>query len=393
MTDLFRRAPLVALALSLFAFALPGCWDRRELGNLAIVAGVGIDVAPKGQYEVSVQIIKPELVKGGQSQSGGGGGGSETAVWFGHDRGSTVFEAVRAFNKRLSRSLYLPHNQVIVIGNATARRGIRPVLDYFVRDHESRQTAWVLIAEGTARDVIEVKSQLEKIPALAISQRIESSSELCRARGAKLQEVIEKMMSKSVWPIIPMARIARQEKNVEVLVQGVAVFRQDRMVGTLDPRATRGVMWVLGEVKEAVIPITTPAKMGKATVEVIRANSKVTPSFEGEQATFGVAIHAIGNLGCEMSTADITKEPVWSSIESRAATAIRNDILSALQETQRLKADVFGLGEALHRKDPRRWKKLEKQWPEIFARAKVKITVNLILRQSGMITSTPMPKP
>lgn len=393
MQRLFRRISLVALTLVLSVFVLPGCWDRRELGTLAIVAGVGIDVAPRGQYEVSVQIVKPELVRGGQSQGGGGGGGTEPAVWFGHDRGETVFEAIRSFNKRLSRRLYLPHNQIIVIGKETARKGIRPVLDYFVRDHESRETVWVLIANGTARDVIEVKSQLEKIPALAISQRIEDSLETCRTRAVKLQEVIERLMSKSAWPAIPIARISRQEKNVEVLVEGLAVFREDRMVGTIGPRESRGIMWVSGEVKSAVFPITTPVKKGKATVEILRATSSIKPSLKGRQASFEVAIKTTGNLACEMSTADVTKPAVWISLEKRSATVIRNEVNSALKETQRLKTDVFGFGEALHRKYPRQWKQIEKQWPEIFARAKVKVIVNVVLRQSGMITTTPVPKP
>lgn len=392
MRSLCRRNALVLMTLLLFGVALPGCWDRRELGDLAIVAGAGVDAAPKGQYEVTVQIIKPELVRGGQPQSGGGGG-TEPAVWFGHDKGSTIFEAVRGFVKRTSRRLYLPHNQILVIGKETARKGIRPVLDFFVRDHESRQTVWMLIAEGSARDVIEVKSKIEKIPALAISKRIESSDEMCRSRAVKLQELIELLMSKSTSPVVPLARISRQEQNVEVLVEGMAVFRGDRLAGTLDPRQTRGLMWVQGEVKSAVMPVATPIESEKATVEIIRPSSKVTASLKGQKASFRIDVRATGNLGCEMSTADLTKTTVWKSLESRAAAAIRNEIASSLEVTKRLKTDVYGFGEALHRKYPRQWKHIKERWPDLFAQANVVISVTVTLRQSGMITKTPVPKP
>lgn len=62
---------LVFLILSL----LSGCWDARELGSLAIVAAVGIDLADKsGKLLITIQIIKPGEVKSGGGGGEGGGG-------------------------------------------------------------------------------------------------------------------------------------------------------------------------------------------------------------------------------------------------------------------------------------------------------------------------------
>lgn len=53
-----------SLSLLLFVFLillLGGCWSKRELNELAIVAAVGVDRVNE-QYEISVQIVNPGQV-------------------------------------------------------------------------------------------------------------------------------------------------------------------------------------------------------------------------------------------------------------------------------------------------------------------------------------------
>ena len=40
-------------------FLLSGCWDQKELNDIALIDGVGIDKAKDGQVEVTVSIASP----------------------------------------------------------------------------------------------------------------------------------------------------------------------------------------------------------------------------------------------------------------------------------------------------------------------------------------------
>lgn len=147
------------VAILLGAALLGGCWNRRELDTLAIVAGLGLDRdVETGKIQLTAQIIKPgevKTVKVGGAGGGGGGGGKASAVWVIKSTGDTVFDAVRNMVTQSSRKLYFAHNQIIVIGKKTAEQGVWPLLDFFVRDHEIRWTIWVLVADGKASDVLE----------------------------------------------------------------------------------------------------------------------------------------------------------------------------------------------------------------------------------------------
>src|SRR5690606_17351958 len=102
-----------------------GCWDRRELENLAVVVGIGINLAPEGEgYEVSSQIVRAAQI---QSPGGSGSGDEELRpFWILRSRGPTVFEAIRNATLQSSRRLFLSHNQVLVINEAVAREGLMP---------------------------------------------------------------------------------------------------------------------------------------------------------------------------------------------------------------------------------------------------------------------------
>lgn len=52
---------------------LSGCWSKKELTDLAIVAALGIDKNEEGRYVGTLQIINPSNVAGGMQ----GGGGSQ----------------------------------------------------------------------------------------------------------------------------------------------------------------------------------------------------------------------------------------------------------------------------------------------------------------------------
>ena len=51
-----------------------------------------------------------------------------------------------------------------------------------------------------------------------------------------------------------------------------------------------------------------------------------------------------------------------------------------------LKTDIFGFGEAIHRRYPRLWEKIKDDWDDEFVRLPVNITVKFETDKLGQIT-------
>lgn len=57
-----RLVVLVLLVITLFT---TGCWDLKEIEDLGLVTGIGVDTAPRGKIELWVQVLNPRVVGGG----------------------------------------------------------------------------------------------------------------------------------------------------------------------------------------------------------------------------------------------------------------------------------------------------------------------------------------
>lgn len=83
-----KKHMIVLLILSLL---LSGCWDSRELNEIAITLALGVDKV-EDEYQITVQVVVPAEV------SMKTGSGRSTVTLF-QSNGKTVYEAFRKMTK------------------------------------------------------------------------------------------------------------------------------------------------------------------------------------------------------------------------------------------------------------------------------------------------------
>ncbi|MFB0920855.1 MAG: Ger(x)C family spore germination protein, partial [Oscillospiraceae bacterium] len=267
---------LYKIVICVLVFALlSGCWNSRELNDLGIVVGVGID---KGEAENSVKITA-QVVKPGQISSGGknGGGGGEEAYANFSETSRTVFAAIRGITNQSSRKLFFPHNQVLIIGKSAAEDGVTKYLDFFMRDPETRLNVYLLVAKESAADVLDTKSKLERVPANSISLMLDTEvRSASQEMGVRLKDFKRGLQLKAVSPVAPMIEITEENGKKAAVLNGMAVFKDDKMVGTLDKSEGRGLMWVLDKVKSGIIEVEC-SEGHLVGLETVRAQGKFSP--------------------------------------------------------------------------------------------------------------------
>ena len=126
------RAAALSLVLAATVATNSGCWGARELKDLSVVVGIGIDSSPNtsDKVQMTVQIARPSALK---SATGQGGGGGDKAYWNLQYTGDTVFDDVRGFTHETHNKLYTAHNQVILFGRDAAINGVQKYIDFFLR--------------------------------------------------------------------------------------------------------------------------------------------------------------------------------------------------------------------------------------------------------------------
>ncbi|MBP2631758.1 MAG: germination protein Ger(x)C [Firmicutes bacterium] len=384
-----RQKALSVFLLIVLSLLLSGCWNRRELGNLSIVEGVGIDKTNDGQICLTVQILKPDAIKGKSGESS-----NEKAFFTLTSTGKTLQEAFRNATKESDKKLYLWQMKIIVIGEEAAKIGIAPLLDLFNRDQEDRRTWLLFIARGKAQDILEAEHPQEKIPAKAIESLAKATVSTSQIPKVILHDYLKTIASKTSAPFIPGIEVIEEKKaekpKKKLKLEGTAVFKEDKLIGWLDKKETRGLLWILGQVKSGVLIVNSPGDEDKyVSLEIIRASSKIKPKFIDGRFVMNVKVTETGNLSEQLSEVHLTTPETFKQLEEKQKTAIHDEINAAIVKVQKeLGVDVFKFGEAVHREFPQEWKKLKTNWDEEFANIDINVEVDANLRNVGMIMQT-----
>lgn len=384
---------IILLLLTALLLCMPaGCWNRQEINELAFVMAVGLDRASGGEpYRVTIQVAKPKAFtkeKGGSPQE------KNFEVYTA--TGATPSEAVRNLSRQVPRRLLLSHCRMILISERLAAAGVEPVLDFFERSHEFRETVWVLVDRGEAHDLLKAEIDMENIPAETISHLIKNSGETSRGYNVIMKDFLKSINTPGADPVAasveflpgtvpggkPKARLA-----------GVAVFRRDRLAGWLDGQEARGFLWVVGKAKTGIIVLDAPGGQGKIAFQFLRARRKLTPEIRDDRFVIKLEVDTEGiladinvmEIASGHSMTEREQEALVKEVERRVEAAIKDEVQAALRKAQQeYQTDIFGFGQVIRRRFPQEWQMVAEQWYEIYPFVEVQIEVNAKLSASGL---------
>lgn len=377
-------------------FLLTGCWNYRELNQLAITTGIAVDKTETGKYEVSVLVSNAK-----KSQVSSKEGESQTIVY--SDTGNTITEAIRNINLKLPKEVYIGHLSVIVIQEDIAKDGMYPILDYFLRDPESIKRFYLIIAHNTkASDVIATLSPLEAFPSqniyFNIKKATNSQAISPSVTYSKFVENIIKPGIESTAPTIIVEGDAKEAQNSDSLQESipkatlklgtVAIFKEDKLIGYANEEESRGINTINNEVEttsatfeynDNYITLNLTGIKVKHEIEMIDNKPIITIIFTADAAIRELSgIEYVNNV-------DVIK-----NIEDATENHVKHVINQALECTQKkYKSDVFGFGNLIYKKFPHYFNNLNKDWStEVFPELEIKTEAEIKLHTKGSLEQT-----
>jgi spore germination protein len=375
---------MFSLLLSLIM--ITGCWDRVELEDIGIVLGVAIDESAtkaakkqekeelKGQAKERKHILMvhhfiiPQEVEG-KTRTGKNKPYSNVI-----NEGETIFEIVRELSTRVARPPNYEHLKVIVISEEIARStDLRDIINFFLRNPESRRTIKMLIAKGKARETFEKKPPIMANPALKMAKMIENTKKTLRmAPEMTLGDMSEKLTSETSFVM---------QRVVTTVING----KTHKMVGWLGEDEMEGLNWMSGKGKAGIVK-GTDQKTGKTMVyEVGKMRSRIKPKVQGNNISFTVDIETEGSLREDwLEPGNAFKENLIKRAEKAAEMEIKRLTQKALTKTQKkFKVDVAGFGKQLSIYYPKVWKEVKKDWDKHFSKIPVDINVKVQISEFG----------
>ncbi|MBA5850221.1 Ger(x)C family spore germination protein [Clostridium sp. cel8] len=378
---------LIKIIVCIFiSLNMTSCWSSKELNKLAIVRSVGIDKAIyPNPIKLTVQIAKVLDLK--SSAKSTNQQNTTTAGYFNlEEDGTTISGILQKFSRKLNRELFFSHNQLIIFGKDVAESGIQKHIDFFMRNRESRLLVWILISKQPASEILSIQPELGLIPGDNISELVTNQKKASQIAAINLKEFSSRLMSETTSAIAPIIEEKIDNNKKVSYLSETAVFKKDKMIGTLDKNETTGLLWAIDKMHSGIISINLKGCDDTADIKVLRCKSKIIPYIRDNQPAIKININQEGDLQEQTCYKDLANPNSFSMLQEEESKIIKDQILSALNKAKDLDADVFGFGDAIHKHYPNRWKSIKKNWDEVFKHIHVEINVDSKLRRSGKIT-------
>src|SRR5690606_14039005 len=190
-------------------------------------------------------------------------------------RSINIPEAKAKLQQKLGREIFTGHQEVVVFGERMARTGIREALDYMARQPQVRLDAVVFVSDSP-------KEIFTTIPLVEITAS-ESLYKLARVEGyteITVMRVLREVTGDAKSTVIP---VVKKTGKKSLSLDGMAVFRGERMVDHLDRKSKEGLMWIRNEYTTGTVNTRIKGEKGYVAMKVDRTKTELIPKLKGKK--------------------------------------------------------------------------------------------------------------
>ena len=383
-----KKIKLLMLLLPIFLFT--GCFNYRELNEIAIASALGLDKTSDG-YIVTIQVMNTKKA----SETGTSNDQLKFITFT--TSGVTLQDAIRKSILDSSRRIYPNHVQTLIIGEDLAKNGISDVLDMFFRGVEFRKQTPVLIAKNsTAEEVLNVVTPLESLNSKNIRDGLSVDSKyLGIGDNISFEDLVGTFLDSNKEIILPsvsingtksegekIENIETADPSVRLIESSLAVFKDDHLVGFLDNKQSIDLNFVRNKINNTIL--TYECGDNKYLSSEIMSN-KTSIEFSESPLKAHIKINGILNINeitCDM---DLEDPVVIDEIEADLEEELKNDVYNTIKYIiDEYNSDVFGFRDFLYKNKTKYYKEIKDDWYDsIFPNMDIDVDVNFNLTGKG----------
>jgi spore germination protein KC len=390
----FIIAPLILL--------VTGCWNYRELNEMAIVGALGIDYdEKKDMFIMTAQIFNAKKT----STNGSSSSGEQSPITIYEKEGRTVHEALRNMIYDSPKKLYIGHLDIVIFGEAYVKKGFISGGDFLFRDNESRQDFNILMTkEGKASDVLKILTPLISVPSISVRKNILANAEHI---GTSLELTYDSLLSdyytQGIEPVIPIISIKGDKQKGEsteitkssvpstkLIINTIGLFKNDKYIGSLSEKESYGYNLIVGNVKGNVTSFKCDEKNNYTSIEITGTKSKIKGIVKKNKPTVEINIMVNGGISEYNCDLNLKLPKNIHKVEDMAKKHLEKIVKKTINTVQKkYNSDIFGFGEGFFSNNYKYWKKEGKKWDELFPNLEYKININVnLIKKGSVITST-----
>lgn len=375
-----KRLVFVLLASALLlasGCSFPESYPIEKEQNI-LIAGVDVE---------GENIVLTVLV---DSVSAGGQPGEEKVQYKLYQAAAkTIYEADEMLHQTLPKRPSWYHTKYIILGEEAAKSGVDRLFNFFSEDDETRLLYRIAVTQGmTAKDFLSKantgKSDLADYfdTLFAAADRTGKSREIHLINFAPARETGWVSVYMPVLKMFPNpvssggsdsgGSSSGGSAETMVMLNGFALFDEDKLVGFLSGDISRGLNFITNDVKGSSFSVKDKDGNGVG-LELMQSKAEIKPSYDPLSAV--IEINVQSNL-VEYHLVSPMNEQDVQNLEQQQNELICNEVAQAIKRMQELKSDPAHIMDTFYHSDPVKWQQIKGDWKNIFANLNITVKVN-----------------
>lgn len=374
----------LTIACALLLMLLPGCWNSKDIQNLAYITAIGIDYKDN-RYITYVQVLNfSNIARSENSQLG-----KKVPIWIGRGEGRTVVESFDAILATSQLRVFWGHVKTVVVTENLMRKGVVDVYNAMNRYREIRYNVNMYGTKERLDEIFTQKSMFNLSPLDTLMYTPEHAydqrSFIDPVYGHQVIARINEPGQPTMIPSISITRKVWDEdtKSVPMLIlSGAYFFNSKVLAGWLSADDLKGARWTQQGLEKAYIQVPAQAATPTATFAMQKPKYTIRSIINGNEVRYDIKVRVKGKL------AEIMQEASVDELEKMAQDKIKQEIKDTFRSGLAANCDVFQLEESLYRNHPKVWhqlydKKSRMLTEDSLRRIDVKVTITSMGKYKG----------
>lgn len=388
------RQVISLLTLCMFGLVFTGCWDMRSANEYIIVSSMSVTIGDQANYHVYLQLINPLEFTAERSK-----GNSPT---FSIDaEGNTMDQAFSRIERKTARKLELSHMMLLILDTKLLATDKGIVFFEFLESMKDIRNDIQLIAAHrvAASEFPKLYFPDNKVSAVKIRLGLDSvERNWGEAPDTSLKQFIEAITSEGRQPVMSSMTIVhpseqqhaidagkKTDSPTEMLSDGTAVMRRTKLVGHLNTKETRDLLWTQNRIKNTSVTVQC-GEDRYAQVRIKRSRTHLDVDYDGNRPKIRIRINVEGTVSeNQCKRIKLSKNSGFDQVRKLTEKEIEGHVKATIAKVQKkYGVDIFGFGEEMMRSHYQAFKKVKSQWDDEFVRAKVTVEAKADIRRDGV---------
>ncbi len=379
------RIRIIFSILLISSLILSGCYDKFEVNQTVAVVAHGWDIEGPNKLIFAQLALTPP--REGQLAT-------EPKFLVVSASAPSFVQAGRRLSLTLPRKPLWSMANTAIIGEKLARKDISLFADTATRNPRIRYNVLLFLSKGvTPEDVLNIEVPPENYSGTALEKIIQNQTGQAGIYiPITMKDFLNRSAAPGIEPVIPQIVIEENKDQKQLTLQGMAVFKGRKMIGSLDEQQTRGLALLKTDaIKKTIFNINSPLGSQEneemntpdiLALELTAYQTRINPIINGENIIMEIEIEAEGNIIEDNNTRELGTPETLRKVEQAASQDLIMKVQGCIDQAQALDSDILGWGQIISRSYPQTWQNIESSWPEMFAGIKYDIQIDYKLRRT-----------